>query len=235
MSKTREMKYSCPYCGREFDITVYESVNTEQDPDLRDACLSGDIFRHSCPHCHTDFMVQNPLVYIDAAHKFVIWLSSQDTGADLSALSGPLDAQGYKLRRCKTLKEFTEKIQIFEDGMDDVLVELAKYDSFIEYIDNKKGDPSSVTGVEYQRADNGVLKVNVRTDDRGMSFHGEQRGSLKHKKTVKIYSSRSFTFRFSLPAYRRSAERYDPGLSDSRSMYHSASRHSVCGIRRDRH
>ena len=60
MSKTREMKYSCPYCGREFDITVYESVNTEQDPDLRDACLSGDIFRHSCPHCHTDFMVQNP-------------------------------------------------------------------------------------------------------------------------------------------------------------------------------
>ena len=60
MSKTREMKYSCPYCGREFDITVYESVNTEQDPDLRDACLSGDIFRLSCPHCHTDFMIQYP-------------------------------------------------------------------------------------------------------------------------------------------------------------------------------
>lgn len=170
MSRSREVKYKCPYCGREFGITVYDSVETAKDADLRDACMSGDIFRHSCPHCHTDFMVQNPLVYIDAAHKFVIWLSSQDTGADLSALSGPLDAQGYKLRRCKTLKEFTEKIQIFEDGMDDVLVELAKYDSFIEYIDNKKGDPSSVTGVEYQRADNGVLKVNVRTDDRGMSF-----------------------------------------------------------------
>lgn len=171
MSRTKELKYTCPYCGREFDITVYESVNSEQDPDLRDACLSGDLFRHSCPHCHTDFMVQYPLVYSDPKNKFVIWLSA-NTGEEsiMKAAAGPLLKQGYKLRRCATIREFTEKIQIFEDGVSDIAVELAKYDSFIEFIDNRRGNPADVTSVEYQRVNDGVMKINVRTDDKGLSF-----------------------------------------------------------------
>lgn len=171
MSKSRELKYTCPYCGREFDITVYESVNTETDPDLRDACLSGDIFRHSCPHCHTDFMVQYPLVYADPKHKFVLWLS-QGTGeeAAMRASARLLLKQGYRLRRCATVREFTEKIQIFEDGVSDIAVELAKYDSFIEFIDSRNGNPQDVTSVEYQNVSDGVMKINVRTDDKGLSF-----------------------------------------------------------------
>ena len=171
MSNTRDLKYTCPYCGKEFDITVYETVNTEQDPDLRDSCLSGDLFRHSCPHCHTDFMVQYPLVYADPKHKFVIFLSETTAGLEaLQTAVGPLVQQGYQLRRCKTIQEFTEKIGIFEDGVSDIAVELAKYDSFIEFIDNRKGNPEDVTSVEYQNTNDGVVKINVRTDDKGLSF-----------------------------------------------------------------
>ena len=57
-----------------------------------------------------------------------------------------------------------------EDGISDIVVELAKYDSFIEFIDNRQGNPADVTSVEYQRTDNGVMKINVRTDDKGLSF-----------------------------------------------------------------
>ncbi len=170
MSNSREVNYTCPYCGRPFTITVYDSVNTSEDPDLRDSCLSGDIFRHSCPHCHTDFMIQNPMVYQDPNHKFVLWLNSSDAGRYLSSFAKPLVKQGYRLRRCATLKEFTEKIQIFEDGISDVAVELAKYDSFIEFIDNRRGNPEDVTSVEYQSCNEGVMKINVRTDDKGLSF-----------------------------------------------------------------
>lgn len=171
MSKTKEVRYSCPYCGREFDMTVYESVNTEQDPDLRDSCLSGDIFRHSCPHCHTEFMVQYPLVYADPARRFVLWLS-QGSGEEsaMRASARPLLRQGYRLRRCATVGEFTEKIQIFEDGVSDIAVELAKYDSFIEFIESRSGNPAEVTSVEYQSVNDGVMKINVRTDDKGLSF-----------------------------------------------------------------
>lgn len=169
MSKSEEIKYTCPYCGKEFEIEIYHSVNTNEDPDLRERCISGDIFQHSCPHCHKDFMIQNPLLYEDPEHKFVLWVSGNDVG-DLSSLSKPLIEKGYTLRRCSTVKEFVEKIQIFEDGVDDIAVELAKYDSFIDFLDSRKGNPQDVTSIDYVYTKDDVMKIDIKMDDRGMSF-----------------------------------------------------------------
>ena len=171
MSKSRLVTYACPYCGKDFEATIYDMINVEEDPDLRDACVSGDLFRVSCPHCKKEFMNQFPLVYIDKPHRFVLWLSNDLPGSSLLQISKPLSDIGYTLRRCPTLHEFVEKIEILEDGVNDVLVELAKYDCFIEFIDNKKGTAEDVTSIEYQHINNGVMKINVRADDKGMSFH----------------------------------------------------------------
>ena len=170
MARSEKREYVCPYCGRPFEIEVYESVNAASDPHERERVMSGDLFRHSCPHCKTDFMLQNDMVYLDPRFRFVIWLSRKDPFDQLAQYVRPLAKDGWKLRRCNTIAEMIEKIQIFEDRMDDVAVELAKYDSFIEFIDNKKGNPEDVTSVEYQRTDNGVMKINIRMDDKGMSF-----------------------------------------------------------------
>lgn len=163
------INYTCPYCGKEFEINVYPAVSAE-DKELRDRIVSGDIFRNSCPHCKKDFMVQYPLVYTDKENKFVLWLSEQEVGDTLKDFTKPLLEKGFKLRRCSTINELVEKIAIFEDGADDVMVELAKYDSFIEFIDNKKGKAEDVTSIDYQKYENGILKINVRTDDKGMAF-----------------------------------------------------------------
>lgn len=170
MGQSRKAECVCPYCGRHFEIDVWDSVNAASDPHERERVMSGDLFRHSCPHCKTDFMFQNDLVYLDPRFRFMIWLSEKDPLDQLVQYTRPLAQQGWKLRRCNTIPEMIEKIQIFEDRMDDVAVELAKYDSFIEFIDNKKGRPEDVTSVEYQRTDNGVMKINIRMDDKGMSF-----------------------------------------------------------------
>ncbi|MBQ1322048.1 MAG: CpXC domain-containing protein [Solobacterium sp.] len=169
MNETKTVKYTCPYCSREFEADIYDAVNAA-DRELRDRVVSGDLFRVSCPHCKKDFMIQYPLVYIDNEHRFLLWLSTQDAGEMLKGLTKPLTEQGYVLRRCETLAEMAEKIQILEDGVSDVMVELAKYDCFIEFIDNKKGKAEDVTSVEYQKTENEVMKINVRTDDRGMAF-----------------------------------------------------------------
>jgi len=170
MSHSSEREYTCPYCGRKFTITTWDSVNAAADPDLRDRCVDGDIFRFSCPHCKRDFMVQYPLVYSDPVHKFVIWVSTAAPGIDLHEAAKPLIAQGYTLRRCETIREFTEKIQILEDGVSDVMAELAKFDSFIDFIRNKKGTREDITGIEYQRTENGVMKITVRADDKSVSM-----------------------------------------------------------------
>lgn len=171
MSRSHETEYRCPYCGREFEMTVYDAVNVREDRDLRDRCVSGEIFQQSCPHCHREFLVQNNLLYSDPDHRFVIWVSSAPVpGAVADAVAAPLVKKGYTLRRCATVREFAEKIQILEDGVNDIMAELAKYDSFIEFLDNKKGKAEDVTSVDYQRCENEVMKINVRTHDRGMAF-----------------------------------------------------------------
>lgn len=171
MSKTRDINYKCPYCGKEFNISIYDRVDIKEDPDLHDRCLSGEIFQHECPQCHESFLVQNNLLYIDIDHKFVLMVVDESMReADLSSLAKPLDEAGYRLRRCVTVKDFVEKIMVLEDGLDDVAIELAKYDCFIEFIDNKKGKAEDVTDIQYQNCDNGVFKINVKTGDKGMSF-----------------------------------------------------------------
>ena len=171
MSISHDIVYACPYCGKEFAMTVQDSVNASQDPDLRDRCLSGDIFKQTCPHCQADFMAMTPIVYSDPEHRFVLWLSDKELPEAVKKQADVLVKAGYRLRRCLDIQEFTEKIQIFEDGVDDVLVEIAKYDSFIEFIDNRKGNPEDVTSIEYQSTRNDVMKINIRTGDKGMSFH----------------------------------------------------------------
>lgn len=171
MSQSRTITYTCPYCGGTFEAEIYESVHADKDPDLRERCLSGDLFRVFCPHCKHDFMIQFPLVYMDAPHRFVIWLSDQPLPQELDRAAAILAEKGYTLRRCTQLQAFSEKIQILEDGIDDRLVELAKYDSFIECLENKRVEEKDITGVEYQRVENEVMKINVRIrDDRGLSF-----------------------------------------------------------------
>lgn len=166
---THDVSYLCPYCGKTFTITITDSINAS-DEDERDRAVSGDVFRHSCPHCKKDFMIQNDLVYSDPNHKFVLWVSEKEPGEELKQFAVPLVKAGYTLRRCPTIQEFVDKVQILEDGVSDIMAELAKYDSFIEFVDNKKGNPEDITAVEYQRTENGIMKINVRTDDKGMAF-----------------------------------------------------------------
>ena len=170
MERNITSKIQCPYCGKEFEITQYDFINADKDIDLRDKCVSGDLFRVSCPHCKKEYMLLYPVLYFDPSHKFVIWFSAKEMPTTMEALKKEIAKTGYTLRRCATLDEFTEKIQILEDGLDDVMVELAKYDCFIEFIDNKKGTVEDITGITYERADNGIIRINVRTGDKGMAF-----------------------------------------------------------------
>ena len=140
MSNSETIKYTCPYCGKEFDVEIYNTVNVSQDPDLKERCMSGDIFRHSCPHCHSDFMIQNPLLYEDTEHRFIIWVSAKELG-DLSSFAKPL-----------------------------IAVELAKYDSFIDFLDSRKGKAEDVTSIDYVYTKDDVMKIDIRMDDKGMSF-----------------------------------------------------------------
>ena len=51
MSMEREVKITCPECGTEGDSTLWQSVNTQLDPEAKQKVLSGEPFQFKCPKC----------------------------------------------------------------------------------------------------------------------------------------------------------------------------------------
>ena len=45
MSRNHIEKVTCPGCGKEADFTVWDSVNTTLEPDLKEKVLTGDLFK----------------------------------------------------------------------------------------------------------------------------------------------------------------------------------------------
>lgn len=164
------VNFKCPYCSRDIAVEDFIVVDVDKESEQRDRCVSGEIFQQTCSHCHQVFLLQVPLLYIDKNHKFLIYVSNKEFPQYLNQYVKPFRDLNYTLRRCETVGEFSEKIKILETGVSDILVELAKYDSFIEFIDNKKGVPEEITDIVFEGVTNDVMKIVVRTGDKGMAF-----------------------------------------------------------------
>ncbi len=172
MSKISSRKFKCMKCGEIYDINTYDSVNVKEDPDLKERCLSGDIFQFECPHCHNTYMLSYPCLYNDSDKKFMVWLGDEEfvENSGSNNIFEKLNNSGFILRRCEDINSFIEKLQILDDGIDDRAVELAKYDSYIDYINNRKGNSEDVSGIYYHGIENDILKINIKNNDRGLTI-----------------------------------------------------------------
>lgn len=171
MSKSSDRAFKCMKCGHVYNIKTYDSISANVDYDLKEKTLSRDIFQYECPSCHSKYYLTYPCLYHDEEKKFMVWLCDEKylKNIDLSVFKELIN-NGYKLRRCDDISSFVEKIQVFEDGLDDRVVEFIKYDSFVDYIENKKVDFKEIDGIYYHGYDNGVLKINIRTNDKGATI-----------------------------------------------------------------
>lgn len=183
MSKKTVRKFKCMKCNEVYDIETFDSISVCEDPDLKDRCLSGDIFQYECPHCHETYMLSYPCLYSDSEKKFMVWLADENfiEGAINDSVIKQLDGRGFILRRSEDITSFIEKIQILDDGVDDRAVELAKYDSYIDYVNNRGG--KEVSGLYYHGKENDILKINIKNNDRGLTIMIPYEGLLEEMNT----------------------------------------------------
>ena len=119
----------CPNCGKAFEVEAVAAINTERDPELKERLLSGELFLRECPHCGARTLAKFPLLYHDPAEKLMIWLSdgSADTEARMQAAVTGNDFEGYTGRIVDTPGALIEKVKIFDAGLDDLSLEMAKF------------------------------------------------------------------------------------------------------------
>lgn len=139
MALEHEEKIKCKDCGCEFDITVYESVNGAFDPEAQKKLLQGELFSHTCPECGRVISLSYPMLYHDMDNRFMIHLCP--TGEDVNECiknikeaQKKIDAQfpekrmekPYTIRIVNNENSIREKSVIFENGLDDRIIELLK-------------------------------------------------------------------------------------------------------------
>lgn len=131
MSLGEEQPISCSRCRQEQPFTVWSSVNVTEDPKLKDQLLTHELTTFRCSRCGHEAHVAFDLLYHDMDKRLAIWLKyPDDTGRfGVDPLARDLFAaitDEYTCRRVPSFQELLEKILVFDSGLNDYAVELAK-------------------------------------------------------------------------------------------------------------
>lgn len=116
------MTYSttiCSKCGHSYQTEVCQSVNVQNSPELKQQIVSGEFFMHKCPQCGNVQLVKFPFLYHDPSENLVICMSDQEISAE--------GTDGLTARRVTSVGELIEKIKIFDEGLNDAIIEMCKF------------------------------------------------------------------------------------------------------------
>ena len=129
MTKISNKPLTCPSCGYHGEYKMYDSVNVTLEPKLREKVLSGTIFDWVCPHCGESISIRYNMLYHDMDRGFQVYYSPRHSSETNKMMNNLLTR--YRGMRClcrtvETLNDLREKIYIFEEGLNDIAIELLK-------------------------------------------------------------------------------------------------------------
>ena len=136
MKEPEIIKIKCPHCNEEIEYKTYASINSKTDPELKEMLLSGALFKYECPHCHQSGFLGFPFLYHDPINHILIQYTSKDKMDEtLSSFVNNVNKarqilgnefNKYRYRICDDFGGLVEKIDCFEKGLDDRVLEITK-------------------------------------------------------------------------------------------------------------
>lgn len=130
-------KINCPKCETENEVILWEKINVDMNPDLKEKLFSESINNLTCKNCGHTTRVDIPLYYNDAKkHYFIYLVSDYPMGVEeeeklvsnlndktLTILDEKYD---NRIRVVFDYYNLLEKILIFDSGLDDRVIEGCK-------------------------------------------------------------------------------------------------------------
>lgn len=132
MSKYHDETITCPKCGEQGTFQLWESVNVDIDPELREKVFNEELFLWECPKCGAKVFIPYGTIYHDMTHKFMLFYDYGEPETDkYASLDIPKEFgldENYTFRVVYGLDNLKEKIRMFEQGAtNDVAVERMKH------------------------------------------------------------------------------------------------------------
>lgn len=142
MTQQKNMIVNCPACLEDSNFRIYSSINTEENPEIKENIFNREIFKFRCPHCGEEILVAYDCTYTDTESKYIVALLSDSVECDDN-----IRVEGYTLRIVRSINEFVEKIALVEDKIDDKVIELYKIMLEDQFEDERPG--AKILGIYY--------------------------------------------------------------------------------------
>ncbi len=109
----------CSKCHRCFEADEIRNIAVSRTPELKASVMDGSLFTHTCPYCGEINLTSEPVLYHDQGQHILIAYTRAALSSD--------GLEGYTCRRVSSIGDLIEKVKIFDAGLNDVSLELAKY------------------------------------------------------------------------------------------------------------
>ncbi len=135
MSKFSYNEVTCPKCNKTQKVKVWDSVNVNLDPEQKENIMSGKLFQFTCDECGFTTRVQYPCLYHDMDKNLMIYCIPNFSGDTkvldkmlnkLKSTSPENSMENYKFRVVRDTNKLVEKIKIFDEELDDRVIEIIK-------------------------------------------------------------------------------------------------------------
>ncbi|UUC45444.1 CpXC domain-containing protein [Flavobacterium cerinum] len=132
MSLNHKTRQNCPHCDSEQELNYYQSVNVTLNPELKREVLLGKLNRSTCTNCQKEINIISGFLYHDMTQKIMLELALADDETvdqkeqeSKNRMMDELIEKGYIYRKVKEYSRLVEKIYIFDNQLNDLVIEQA--------------------------------------------------------------------------------------------------------------
>lgn len=122
MSKIHKQTIICPCCKKEYVVDIWDSINAQLNPKMKEKILAGNLYKTICPHCNTEINCIYDFLYHDMDKNYMI--SIKQDYSEVQKEYQKLD--NYRFRITEDINELVEKIKIFDTELNDIIIETTK-------------------------------------------------------------------------------------------------------------
>lgn len=154
MSQQHTENITCPHCGSDAPMEIWDSVNVDLNPDLKNKILDESLFLWTCPKCQTKRYITFSTLYHDMNGQYMLFFDHNAGDKDISEDSFPESElfgnfnKKYTLRYVHGIHRLKEKIFIFDEGLSDIAVEMIKYLVRNDILNIPRDNPNFFIGKE---------------------------------------------------------------------------------------
>ena len=151
MSSAKLEQIRCP-CGEVFEADLYNSINAEEDPDLKEALICGEINVVCCPKCSQIFYAEHFVLYHDPSVELIAFVYPSTFRSD------------EKYWKSRMEDDFEKATAATPDGAKILYAPIILFglDELVQLIKEEDEISDEISILKYSAGDIGVNVINLR-------------------------------------------------------------------------